>query len=355
MENQKSKTEIVSQYETRLTRREDIKVPFGEITEETMYFGRDYYAAVSKSLIEDLSVEHQIALFLAYDGSVVGAEILAKGTEEQVSFSPRKVVRTAIMLNSRFVVLVHNHPQNATTTCSEMDKVAYSLSERQLDKYDITLVDSMVLTDSGNWSSVSAAMREDSCPATLGTASGTMRGRGYQPAPFLMKTELSRKEKLSREIRECFEKLLKNITAIVFLVMIMAEGSFFSLEKSFTFDQILSLVLQKPILGPVIICISILCFAILDNILDLIILTFQKFKKDETEIQKLEMICSFRNDCLDIATNYLLESSDTKNKGLLILNSLQSNSMMVEKSWYQKRTLAEIEMKISQLKISMNI
>lgn len=355
MENRESETEIVTQYETRLTRREDIKVPFGEITEETMYYGRDYYAAVSKALIKDLSVEQQIALFLAYDGSVIGAEILAKGTEEQVSFSPRKVVRTAIMLNSRFVVLVHNHPQNTTTSCSEMDKVAYSLSERQLDKYDITLVDSMVLTDSGKWSSVSAAMKEDSCPATLGTASGTIRGRRYQPAPFLMQTELSRKEKISRDIRECFEKLLKNIAALVFLVMIIAEGRFFSLEENYTFDQLIRLFLQKPILGPITICISILCMAILENILDLIITTFQKFKKDETDIEKLEMICSFRNECLDIATNYLLESSDTKNKGLLILNSLQSNSMMVEKSWYQKKTLAEIEMKISQLKISMNI
>lgn len=358
MDNNKViKTELISRYESRLVRIEDIEVPFEKITKETMYYGRDYYAAVSRSVIKDLAIEHQVALFLAADGSVMAIELQAIGTEEQVSYSIKKIVRTSIMLSSRFVVLVHNHPQNTSTSCSEMDKIAHSHSLKQLEKYDITLVDSLVITDTGRWSSVTAALTDNSRSNCLEatTAPGTIRGRGYQPAPFLMQSGQSRKEKLTKDLRYSFEKLLKKTIAIFFLVMLVAEGNYITFQENFTFDHILSQFIQKPILGPLFIVFIFLCLAVLDNIFDLITLSFQKFSKEETEIQKLEAICRFQNECLSTATDYIFENSETKEKGLLILNSLQSHSMMMEKSWYQNRSLIEIEKEIRLLKKNMNI
>lgn len=144
---------VLTRYETQLVIKDEITLPFDKITDTATKYDREYWAKCANSVIEDRSKEHKIFLYLAPDGSVVGAEIIAVGSDMSVSYNILHCVRTAYLLGSQIVVSVHNHPLNKNTDSSAADIVSAKNIKGILEKYHITLADSLVITDDGSFSS----------------------------------------------------------------------------------------------------------------------------------------------------------------------------------------------------------
>lgn len=152
---------ILSKYETRLIKKETIELPFDNITKETEVFDRCYWAKCGLSIIEDFSKEHMIYLYLASDGSVIGAEVVGIGSDISVSHNLMHCVRTALLLNSNTMVSIHNHPQNNDLQSSDVDKETARKTRLYLDKFKINLLDALVITDNGLYVSTFLEMERE--------------------------------------------------------------------------------------------------------------------------------------------------------------------------------------------------
>jgi len=104
--------------------------------------------------IGNATTEHMVAVYMEGDNDVLGTQTVAKGGVDSVDFSPRQIVQAGIMMNASSVIIAHNHPSGALEF-TQQDREASIDLEAELQKFDIRLLDMVLVTSDGN-----ASMKE---------------------------------------------------------------------------------------------------------------------------------------------------------------------------------------------------
>ena len=99
---------------------------------------------------ELISKKTETCIFLFLDN---GNHVIKKkkyhGTVDQAVVYPRDVAKVAIMCDAKSVIMAHNHPGNSLQF-SDSDKKLTQRIKQGLKLFDISLLDSIIITKSGH-------------------------------------------------------------------------------------------------------------------------------------------------------------------------------------------------------------
>ena len=92
----------------------------------------------------DTTQEKLMALYLDFSGHLIRTETLQTGTLDQVSIYPREILKQALLIGAKSLVLVHNHPTGDPRPSSEDYTVTVELYHT-LKTVDIDLLDHLII------------------------------------------------------------------------------------------------------------------------------------------------------------------------------------------------------------------
>ncbi|MBQ3833967.1 MAG: DNA repair protein RadC [Elusimicrobia bacterium] len=99
-----------------------------------------------KNLIGSSSKEKMCAVFLNSAGDILGHKIMSEGTVGKSAIYPNEIAKEALLLNSRSVIISHNHP-GGNCKPSKNDEVSTELVKGALSLVDIVLLDHIIVSD----------------------------------------------------------------------------------------------------------------------------------------------------------------------------------------------------------------
>ncbi len=94
--------------------------------------------------LEQKEREHFSVMFLDTQNRLIEYQIMFMGTIDSATISPREVVKTALQLNARSVIVAHNHPSGDATPCQQDINITKLLIS-VLELVEIKLLDHMVI------------------------------------------------------------------------------------------------------------------------------------------------------------------------------------------------------------------
>ena len=86
------------------------------------------------------------AVFLNSAGDILGHKIMSEGTVGKSAIYPNEIAKEALLLNSRSVIISHNHP-GGNCKPSKSDEVSTELVKGALSLVDIVLLDHIIVSD----------------------------------------------------------------------------------------------------------------------------------------------------------------------------------------------------------------
>jgi len=92
-------------------------------------------------------------LLLNQKHQLIRFDILFEGTLNQASVHPREVVKQALLHNAAAVIVAHNHPSGDPAPSQADIKLTQQL-QSALELMEMTLLDHIILGDSGRWHSL---------------------------------------------------------------------------------------------------------------------------------------------------------------------------------------------------------
>lgn len=107
-------------------------------------------------LIGQAPSEHAAAVFLDGDCVPLGAHIVAAGNLVQVPALGREVYKAAVVANAAAIIVSHNHPSGSSEP-SEADVRVTRRLQRSGDLLGIILLDHIIVTPGGRFSSLREA------------------------------------------------------------------------------------------------------------------------------------------------------------------------------------------------------
>jgi DNA repair protein RadC len=99
-----------------------------------------------------MNVQEQVcALYLSFSGAVIGYRLLSTGTAKQCLVDTNLMVSFALLSRATGVILAHNHP-SGNLQYSAADKEMTVAVQRQLNQFEITLLDHLIVTEDNYFS-----------------------------------------------------------------------------------------------------------------------------------------------------------------------------------------------------------
>lgn len=103
--------------------------------------------------LENSPVERILSFYLDGAHNLLGFEQVSQGGISGSSITPRDILRGAIAANASAIILAHNHPSgNPDPSRDDIDMTRMIV--RACDLIGITLLDHIVVTTSGRWTSM---------------------------------------------------------------------------------------------------------------------------------------------------------------------------------------------------------
>ena len=99
-----------------------------------------------KIAIHENTTEFTYIVCLNAAGQITGLAEISKGNLKESYITPSDVLQHAILLNSRYVVMVHNHPNNVLGA-SEGDLNVVKILLKAFDELHIYFMDSIIITE----------------------------------------------------------------------------------------------------------------------------------------------------------------------------------------------------------------
>ena len=90
-------------------------------------------------------------LYLTVNHTLIGMEMISKGTLDTTAIDCRTVLRQALLHNAGSIILLHNHPSGVCTPSVTDIKMTNSLHQACL-LMDIPLVDHIIITEKSHYS-----------------------------------------------------------------------------------------------------------------------------------------------------------------------------------------------------------
>lgn len=94
--------------------------------------------------LEQKEREHFSVMFLDAKNRLIDYQILFMGSIDSANISPREIIKAALQLNARSLIVAHNHPSGVATP-SEQDIHITKQLMSALELVDIKLLDHMVI------------------------------------------------------------------------------------------------------------------------------------------------------------------------------------------------------------------
>ncbi len=104
-----------------------------------------------RNLIGNSIKEKMCAVFMNSAGDILGHKIMSEGTVGKAAIFPNEIAKEALILNSRSVIISHNHPGGSCTP-SQKDVTSTKLVQGALSLVDVALLDHIIVTDSDYYS-----------------------------------------------------------------------------------------------------------------------------------------------------------------------------------------------------------
>jgi DNA repair protein RadC len=94
--------------------------------------------------LEQKEREHFSVMFLDSQNRLIEYQVMFMGTIDSATISPREIVKAALRLNARSLIVAHNHPSGLATP-SQQDIRITKVLVSALDLVEIKLLDHMVI------------------------------------------------------------------------------------------------------------------------------------------------------------------------------------------------------------------
>ncbi len=108
------------------------------------------YNAISGNF-KGLIIEKAYALFLDNKKNILSIKEVGRGISNKLLIDENELIRKAIVLNARFVALIHNHPYGSLKPSNE-DLITTKDIENKLALFNVILFDHLIYTDEGYYS-----------------------------------------------------------------------------------------------------------------------------------------------------------------------------------------------------------
>lgn len=146
--NQPNRIEYVQNVELNIKRfnPKDYKFPIGENLK-----GPADFAQLAKGLIGKCAQEKFLACMMDAHDNVVAFSELNKGSSQKVDIDIVSLLRTALMVDSRRIVVAHNHPTGPCVPSEQDMKLTIHLI-KTLHTLDMELLDHFVVNDEETFS-----------------------------------------------------------------------------------------------------------------------------------------------------------------------------------------------------------
>lgn len=122
-----------------------------KIKEKEFFSCPEDVAKFLRNLIGTSEKEKMCAVFMNSSGDILGYKIISEGTVGRSAVYPGEIARQALILNSRSVIISHNHPGGGCKP-SEKDIIATKLVKGALELIDVVLLDHFIVTASDRYS-----------------------------------------------------------------------------------------------------------------------------------------------------------------------------------------------------------
>jgi len=116
-------------------------------------YGIEESFSLIKSAIGDKCVEHLLALYMDSGYETVAISQIGKGSSDTIEVSVSEIMRIAILTNSKFILLAHNHPSGVMKP-SDKDIVLTKNIAKACALFNIRLIDSVIVSRHNDYFSI---------------------------------------------------------------------------------------------------------------------------------------------------------------------------------------------------------
>lgn len=106
---------------------------------------------IIRPFIQGIDHEECWGIFLSCSNAVLEIEMLSKGTLTSTSIDARTVLRRALLLNARAIILLHNHPSGCPFPSSQDIRLTDQI-KKACSLLDVQLLDHIIIADKSFYS-----------------------------------------------------------------------------------------------------------------------------------------------------------------------------------------------------------
>ena len=116
-----------------------------ESKEVNIFQRREHFENYCKLMLGGKPIEEMHVMYMDVNYRLIEEQLHSIGSNNDAAVYPTEIVKRAMVLNARFVVLIHNHPRNQTSFSNEDIKVTRDIMQK-LGIVGIELYDHFVVS-----------------------------------------------------------------------------------------------------------------------------------------------------------------------------------------------------------------
>lgn len=132
-------------YESKLEKVNELDLPF----ENEIIDTNEKAAYVVWSILKEFDREHIVVLYLDVQQQLIGYELIAKGTEFMAAYTPKTLLKGAILADATSIIIAHNHILSTSTRPSKGDMDSNKHIKQFTEAVGITTLADIVVNHDG--------------------------------------------------------------------------------------------------------------------------------------------------------------------------------------------------------------